>query len=194
MRIRELFETRALTESIDFGVAVYNKEGGYYDSSAFAKDTEQECWYCDGSGKDPCAPKGSHDVTCERCKGKGTTVEPEYPYPELNVANANAAAIFDMLGLPYESTGMWSAEQLPLIRRKLIRIKNGDVGDYTEEPSTNERPMQRYQTDDGQDAIGRRGPQVVHAGRTNAQVTRYIDNLLAIIDFAQKNGAVVSWG
>lgn len=98
-----------------------------------------------------------------------------------------------MLGYPEDGySGIIPHDQLAEVRRKLIKIKNGDISQHTVDPSMSQSPMRKYTNDDGMPAIGR-GPKIYDMGRSNEQVMRYIDTLLSLIDFCQKNGAALGW-
>jgi GH24 family phage-related lysozyme (muramidase) len=53
--------------------------------------------------------------------------------------------------------------------------------------------MRAYKDDNGQSRIGK-GATMHDIGRSHAQVERYIDSLLSLMDFAQKNDCDVVWG
>ena len=154
----------------------------------------KQCWACDGSGKETYS-NGTFD--CGMCNGSGEIEEWVHAGSELNVANSNAAAIVNMLGGPSEGDdwcGVWTKEDLPKIRRQLILLKNKGSAQHVEEPYEAPRKMGVSKDENGLDRIAPQGPRMVYGGRSQEQIDRYIDRLLAIIDFAQKNDAVVSWG
>jgi hypothetical protein len=98
-----------------------------------------------------------------------------------------------MLGIPPDYSGAIEGDDLVKVRRRLIQLKNQDLTKHTVEPAVNRGTARATKDDDGQDRISK-GPTIHDAGRSYAQVERYIDRLLDLIDFAQKNGGVVSWG
>jgi len=192
MKLIELFES-TLNESVTF--SVMKREGNTFHD-VFAVKGEEECWVCDGTGVDP---RGAHNNTthpCEYCNGKKIIDKWDHPFQELNVANANLPAILEMLGLPVddEYCGHWDHHQLPEIRRRLIKLMNSDIDKHTQAPTSSRGDMGISKDDDGMDRIGRRGPQMYDYGRSRHQVESYIHRLLALIDFAQKNNASVTWG
>ena len=170
-----------LQESITFGVSKIEHENGkkiYADR--FSVKKEQECWACDGTGKDY-----NPQYPCRRCEGSGKSDDWVSPYEQLNVSNSNANAILDMLGAEFDYSGAIEKEQLPLIRRKLIALKNKDISPHTQAPTKSGGEMRTTTDDNGVSRIGR-GATIYDAGRSHSQVERYIDSLLKIIDFAQK--------
>jgi hypothetical protein len=56
-----------------------------------------------------------------------------------------------------------------------------------------ERGQRRVSTDDAGMTRISSGPTFYNGGRTSAQVERYIDSMMEILDFAQKNNMDVSW-
>lgn len=186
-----------LKESVTFSPVKLKKfDDGreYWTSDDFETEDPngEACWVCDGTGVDP-RSSADRQVACDYCNGKKILPSIIKNYTELNVANANAAAIADMLGYPEDTYGgIIPLEKLPEIRRKLIKLKNGDISNLTQEPTMDQGGMRRYTNDNGMTAIGR-GPKMYDFGRSHSQVTHYIDTLLTLIDFCQKNGAALGW-
>jgi hypothetical protein len=197
MRFKEI-----LRESVTFGVArLEDHDGRKIYSDPFMKKTMETCFVCDGTGKETFGgytdedgkhvPKTEHE--CGMCKGVGKNEEWRSTAGELNVANSNAMAIQEMLGLDPDYSGAIKKEDFPAIRRRLIKIKNGGIESHTQEPSKSGGQMRAYTNDQGQSSIGR-GATMHDMGRSYAQVERYIDSLLSLMDFAQKNDCDLVWG
>jgi hypothetical protein len=181
-----------LEESITFTSMKLDQEKRAF-TQPFASQAQQECWYCDGTGKEP---HSSIEYDCSRCDGKGSTVEWVSNAPELTVSNANAYDVLQMLDIKDpDYVGSISPKELPTVMRKLLRLKNSGFDQYTE-PSSVDRPAMQRRRDPqtGLDTIGRQGPTVHHMGRSHAQVQRYIDQLISIIQFAQKHDLYLTWG
>jgi hypothetical protein len=180
-----------LAESVTFSVSKLEDHKGqqvYGDPFSVKKDIE--CWVCDGTGKETYSDI-AHE--CGMCNGTGRTHEWVAPYEQLNVANGHAGAILDMLGIEFDYSGVIQTEQLPILRRKLIAIKNKDTAPYTQTPTKSGGETKISKDDNGMSRIGKTAT-VYDAGRSTSQVERYINTLLSLIDFAQKNDAVVTWG
>jgi len=197
MRFNEI-----LNESVTFGVArLEDRNGQKVYSDPFMKKTQERCFVCDGTGKETYGgyddADGKHvpkyEVECGMCHGKGTNEEWRSDAGELNVANSNAMAIQEMLGIEPDYSGAIKKEDFPAIRRRLIKIKNKDITPYTQEPTKSGGEMRSYTDDQGQSSIGR-GAIMHDFGRSHAQVERYIDSLLSLMDFAQKNDCDLVWG
>jgi len=178
-----------LREGVSFS-PVTKSEQGYWSGEQFGQMKDVECWLCHGTGQDT----HYHDDICPICKGNKTTHEFVSNAPELNVSNGNAGAILDMLGLEFDYSGLILHEKLPELMRKLIRLKNDEVSKYAEPARTDHGSMRKItDPETGLSGIGR-GATIHHGGRSNQQVTNYIDKLIQIVQFAQKHNASVSWG
>jgi hypothetical protein len=196
MRLSEI-----LNESVTFGVATLKSIGGkQYYTDPFSKEIESECFVCDGSGKeshrayrdDEGKEHPAQSWECGMCKGAGKVKDFKSDAPELNVANGNAMEIQRMLGLDPDYSGAIKNADIPAFRRQLIKIKNGDMSSHVVEPKKEVGKMKAYTDDKGQSRIGR-GATMHDMGRSHSQVERYIDSLLSIMDFAQKNNLDVTW-
>jgi len=196
MRLSEI-----LNESITFGAEkLETKDGHTYYTDPFSKQVDDECWVCDGTGSETYRgytddngvehPEQKHE--CGMCKGKGTYPTYKTDAPEMNVSNINAMEIQRMLGLEADYSGAISHADIPVFKRRLIKLKNGDISAHVQEPEKHVGKMKAYKDDNGQSAIGR-GPTMIDFGRPHSQVMRYIDSLLEIMDFAQKNNLDVTW-
>lgn len=186
-----------LTESITFNIGkIIDDNGDKIFADPFQRKEKKECWYCDGSGVDP-QSDDDHKYPCSRCKGEKETEEWTSDSPELNVSNDNAMEILNMLGIPnneIESVGTIDKSKLPEIMRRLIKLKNGDISAHTSSDTKNQPKMQHYKDDTGMDRIGYNEPRIYNFGRSHSQVERYIDRLIAMIQFAQKNDCTIGWG
>lgn len=199
MRLAEI-----LNESVTFGIGRLTDwgEGRMGYSDPFEKKVTKPCWVCNGTGFEKYGgythPDTGENVpeykeTCGMCKGKKEIEEWESTAGELNVANGNAFAICEMMGVEPDYSGAIKKEQFPEIRRRLIRLKNGDISPHVQDPTKEVGKMRAYKDDTGQTSIGR-GATVYDSGRSHSQVERYIDKLLSMMDFAQKNDCDLTWG
>ena len=204
-----------LSESVTFSASKFDKEKGYHDHLAFSKEEYVDCWACDGYGievyYDPKEDKyyypddlvGFGDVSkfektkCRYCDGVGKLHDMVSDSPELNVANRNAMVILDMLGIESDYAGVIPNSKLPEIRRKLIKIKNKGIEDYTIDQSKEKSQLKKREVVDDKGIptiMAVRSPRIYDMGLSEDQINRYIDELLKITDFAQKNDADITWG
>lgn len=175
-----------------------------YPSQVFKAGTEDEyhgwpsdlvtkkeipCADCEGSGKDPYHTGRA----CVYCSGKGTEMEEVWNFPNLEVSYDNLRAITDMLGLEDDgdSSGMIQNKDIPDMKRRLIMLKNKGSDHLTKEPSVQQNRIVG-KDEHGNTKIGM-GAKMHDMGRNQAQVDRYIDKMMEILDFAQKNGLNVTW-
>lgn len=196
MRLSEI-----LKESVTFGVGrLETKNGQQYYADPFSKEAMEKCWVCDGTGKeshqaytdDAGAEHAAQSWECGMCKGRGEITDFKSDAPELNVSNTNALEIQRMLGIEADYSGAIQHSDLPAFRRQLIKLKNGSLSSHIRAPSKDAGKMRAYTDDNGQTGIGRAA--TIHdMGRSQSQVERYIDSLLSIMDFAQKNNLDVTW-
>lgn len=188
MRIQEI-----INEGMTFGPARKVVKNGetHITGHEWRSKQDVECPYCDGKGYEEY--QGERE-TCGYCRGQGSTNEWVSSAPELDVSNANGYAIQEMLGLDPDYIGHIENKDLPKIMQHLIRLKNQSLDQYTQDTVVDEPSMQRLPDEHGIARIGRTGPTMIHGGRTNAQVERYIDKLIEIVKFAQQHNADISWG
>lgn len=135
-------------------------------------------------------------VPCGYCHGKGEHEDWVSDAPELNVSNANAYEIQEMLGIKNpDFAGGLTPQQLPDAMRRLLQLKNKEkeLASYTKQPEFKKGEMRKYKDDQGNTRIGR-GASMYDFGRSTEQVNRYVDTLIKMIQFAQKHGAGISWG
>ena len=192
MRIQEL-----IIEGMTFSPAI---EKDYTDDSGKTQKiitgepwwtkSDEPCWVCDGTGKEK---YGNSEYPCGYCHGKKTYTKHGSTAPELNVSNVNGWEIQKMLGLDPDYAGTIYNKDLPNVMRKLIRLKNQGVEQHTQAPSVEQGKATHWKDDRGISHIIA-GPKMHDAGRSNEQVMRYVDKLIELVQFAQKNNAHISWG
>ncbi len=189
--------TEFITEGMTFSPSIAKKyidhsgvEGTLLTSEPWNIKQEEKCWYCDGTGEE----KYNDNVyPCDRCGGKGVTLEVRSSAPELEVSNSNGYAIQEMLGLQPDYSGTIYHKDLPMIMRKLILLKNKGSKDHIVAPSTSKGPMRTGTSQQGITQISP-GPTMHDLGRSQSQVDRYIEKMIELVQFAQKNNAHISWG
>lgn len=188
MKMKEI-----INEGMTFGPARMLIKNGekYITGEEWWSKQDKECPFCHGKGY---REYNGEREECGYCYGKGNTNEWASSAPELTVSNANGYAIQQMLGIDDpDYSGHIEAKDLPKIMQRLIKIKNSKLDPYTEEPTIDKPTMQRLPDEDGVARIGKTGPTIISGGRSHEQVARYIDKLIEIIRFAQKNNATISW-
>lgn len=186
MRINEL-----LFESITFSPAVKltDNDREYWGTDPWDVEQDVDCWHCDGTGK-LYGDEESNDP-CIACRGTGKRKTQVSTAPSLNVSNTNGLAIQEFLGLDPDYSGLIPHNKLPELMRILIKAKNQGANSLVK--SDEIIPGRRHiWNDDGVTHI-RTGPTIHHGGRSQQQVERYIDRLIEIVRFAQKNNAAINW-
>lgn len=143
--------------SITFSIEGIEEENG----------SELPCPDCGVSLAKACLPE-NHSNTCELCQGYGGPAQlPEAQF-ELNMANGNAYAVLEWMGLGAECAGdahPWAI---------LLALNTQDAS-----------PLEAVDVDAGV---------VLYSGRTREQVARYITKLRKIAHKAAKYNRKVVWG
>lgn len=178
-----------LAESIDVepGVMEIDAQGQKTISwpREFSRREMVKCKYCEG-GTD------SDGYKCDFCHGKGETLSWVYDFPTMNVSNMTMGEVLaPMLGLEFDHVGFVPHEQLPNLRRTLIRIKNGGEAGFTRDPSVEQNTIVDRS---GDIPTIRRGATMIDFGVSPQMIQHYADRLLTIIDWAQKNNCGLRWG
>jgi len=178
-----------ITEGMTFNPVVekeFSDGEKYWTGSDWERKVTIDCRDCDGTGKD-------REHPCFYCRGTGKEEDIMSDAPELQVSNANGKIIQQMLGLDPDYSGVIYNKDLPNVMRRLILLKNKDTQQYTVDPKQERRSVQKWTDDQGITHISR-GASMYDMGTSQAQIDRYIDRLIEIIQFAQKNNTSVGWG
>lgn len=191
MRLHEIIK-----ESVTFSLYNFDSEKNRYEMAG--RDVEGDCYACD-DGKNVYDP--SED--CPYCHGSGSYPEFKSDGPELNMANSNAAAIIQELGLVSAEamrSGEWYSgfvdrEDLPAFRQQLLKLLNSEQARsrMVVEPSTDRGEPRVTKDENGMSRITT-GPTIIDGGRSESQVTRYADILLKMAEYAMKHGLEIGWG
>ena len=189
MKLNEVLE-----EGIEFHAATIedHPKHGKMISPHNMRQEDVECWLCDGSGRDKHAPK----YECGMCHGSGKIQEQVSDGPLLQVSNDNAHAIItDILGQEFDYGGVVEEKDLPLLRRKLMKMKNmeGERSSVRSDPSDEQKGMQRTGGSGNVTSIGRGGPRMIGPGRSDQRVLQYVDRLLKMVEYAMQHNLIVSW-
>ena len=177
-----------LQESVDFHPAVTRKDGDhtYVDyPEGTQQQREIDCQECHHMGASP---------KCRYCHGTGKEKEWITTCPELNVSNANAGIIAEILGHAGdddgELTGLIPNAQLPTVMRRLIKLKNGNKERHIAPSSVSQRQSVSH---DGNVASIQRGPTMIDMGVSSQQIERYVDRLIEMVRWAQEHQCDISW-
>ena len=103
--------------------------------------------------------------------------------PEVNWGSSNAYDILRMLGVnPGEDYchGEIEAEDLGKVHRKILRIRTSPI------PPSFSRPTR--------EETGAKGARMVHLGVSNADIYRRLDELWALLVWADRRKLKVCWG
>ena len=177
-----LLEGATIYPSRIYNAGTDNEHHGW--PSELVSKTEMDCRDCEGSGED-------RGEKCVYCQGTGKETEDHWDFPSLDVSYDNLRAIQDMLGLDDDSSGMIDHGDIPQMKRALIVLKNKGSEQYTKDSSVQQSRVVG-QDEYGNTSIGM-GARMHDMGRSHAQVERYIEKLMDILDFAQKNDMNVTW-
>lgn len=118
--------------------------------------------------------------------------------PELNMNGMNTNAVLSALGVVMENgCGEWALEQLPEIRRRILRALNGDVGEFTREAteSLGEKLRRKINRDNGVTEIVTTGGCSIYTGGLSDEGLRSrLEILLKIVVSAQEHNSSVVFG
>jgi len=156
-----------------------------------------DCQCCQGAGTWRCycvtsdtTPKGQPD--CPHCGGTGEARERHHE-GQMNLANANARALLDLLGIEFDYCGEIPCDQLPSIRRTLLSARTkGTAKAHVEEPFRGRR-LGSYVKEGNLSRISC-GPLVISCGRSLEQLEGYLDRFEQLCLIAQENNSSITWG
>jgi len=177
--------TDILNEGMEFGACKLEvrDDGTKMFSDPTARQEEQDCWVCDGEG----------DEQCRACKGTGKKMEWVSDSPEMQVSNSNGYAIQrDILGVEPDYAGSIMNDQLPAIRKKLLRMVNQESqrSSMHKDPSKSQK---QWTSQEGNVTTIQRGATMHDMGRSDEQVLTYAQRLLKIVEYAMKNDCHLTW-
>jgi hypothetical protein len=151
----------------------------------------------------PEAPKDAEIVECDfigcvpgnRCGycADGLDVIDTSEAPRANFAEANAHNLLVLLGeVPTQGVyGSWTLDQMPIIRRAIMRAKAGSRSHLIREAS--ESYAVRV-VNGGDVPTIERGCSVIDCGNTDEQTMRRLSDLEKVVVYAQEHGWEVHWG
>jgi hypothetical protein len=190
--MRNFIDAIQITESVDFHPAVLSIRDGekYIDFPPNGSEKmEKPCSECSDTKYGEFY--GRKNI-CPYCQGTGIETETIYNFPMMNVSNRNMQVVCSLLGVECDDYSGWiPPNEIPTIKRRLIRLMNGDTKSYQIEPTEfkGERKVDRS----GDIPRITTGPQMLDFGVDDTQITRYISTLMKILDYAQQNNMGVSW-
>jgi hypothetical protein len=179
-----------LVESISFMPGIKQQDHISWPKHA-TKKVQEPCEFCDGTGIVPADQTGLDNHRCPHCNGQGYHTNTEYLFPDFTVSNRNAAVVCEIMGKEPDYTGWVDAQELPSIRRRLVRIINGDTTAFEIAPSTSGGEVQVDQT--GEIPRITRGATIYDLGVSHAQIINYAHYLLQVIQWAQENHCGIYW-
>jgi len=178
-----------INEGMEFqACSIKVKDGQKMYSPHNMREVDSECYVCDGmAGK-------IEGYECRACKGTGKMKQWECDSPEMQVSNSNGFAIQqEILGVKPEYAGSIPNEDLPDLRRKLIRMLNVDKERESMHLDAEDKLGKVRVSQRGNVSTIHRGARVISPGRSDQQVLRYAQQLLKIVEYAMKNDLTVTW-
>ena len=152
---------------------------------------EVPCEWCERYRAE--SPELLVDGKCDRyCRG----VEQVSDAPEINLSNASAGDILDLLelGNPAEPWGELAVEDIPVILQRIMRIlaRSESRKHLLAEGSVSQEPRMGI-NEDGLPAI-ELGPKVIYGGVADEQIVRRVTSIRTLLVWAAEHNHKVSWG
>lgn len=114
--------------------------------------------------------------------------------PEVNVTGGNALNILRLLGQTAEEWGGWKVEEMPAVRRAILLAKAQDKDrEALVREASESQGTKIGKNDQGVTEI-QRTCKVIDFGNTDEQTLRRLDNLEALLVYAQANQMEINWG
>lgn len=169
----------------------------FQSNAACPVTTRDEPCLCAQGAPDFCGAPSADDLQahasahCPLCHGTGITSYTERDEPTLNVANANAHRLLELLGFPTADGGLLGEATLPAMRRALLRARNSfdRMAPKLARPTATVRGYTRRE--DGTHALVDR---TVVNGLSEARLADYLTALEKLCLYAQAHGATfIQW-
>ena len=145
----------------------------YCDANSLTEKTVYDCQCVDFPEMFP-----ADGPPCRDCGGKGKVEFPAYPF-EANLANGNAHAVQAMLGMPLDYCGECGPQTI-LDGIAFVKALNATGCDPLVTPTTEEG--------------GKGSVRIIHCGRTQEQIDRYLEAFEGIAMEAARRKVNVVWG
>lgn len=155
------------------------------------KRVRQDCFVCDG-GQNKFEGK-----VCPACKDAGYYMDDQSEGPEINMSNANARTIMSVLGYEPDDGYTIPVDQIPIVKRRIVELlnKQGSTSAYTRADTDTRVDHGMVHSKDpvtGLDRIERKtGPRVIDFGIDEGYIHRRLQEILELLDYAQKLNAEV---
>ena len=188
-----------LNESMEFGPTRVEKRkfnGEMHDVSVSPGSMQDvDCSICDGAGYNVYNDQNGkpYKDPCGLCRETGKENVFVGDGPDMNVSNANGWEIQRMIGVDPDHGGHVWNKDLPDLMRRLIKLKNGDTSQHAKEPNVELGRMQKRAGENGLATIGR-GATMHDMGRSQEQVSHYVDRVMKIVKWCIDNDYDFSWG
>lgn len=130
---------------------------------------------------DFCADVTDPNWKCPACGGKGYLEYEESEAPSLNLANANARAILELVGLSTEECGRLTTDQIAGTRQQILRGLNSS--------RSRQSAVREEITLGGEDTC-----KVICCGYTDEQVQDRLTRFDKVLAYAQEHQMRVTWG
>lgn len=115
--------------------------------------------------------------------------------PELDLSYMNTNAVLGSIGITLiDGFGEWTTDQLPDIRRRILRALNGDVAEFTREASESlgEKLRRKINRDNGvTEIVTTGGCSIYTGGLSDTGLRNRLHILLSIVVAAQENNSSV---
>jgi len=174
------------------------KGSGKEEDSYIDPETKERYWESDLDDLPSDVRQRLEHIDCDFCRGEGEYEDFVPDGPEMNLANRNARVLLGLLGIEYDDAGTIWHKELPDLRRHIIRVLNSDdIRKAAIKPSETGGDITDKRAVKGDGGISRivtrRSPKMIDPGTSEAQIERYFEDILKIIEFAQKNDYNVGW-
>lgn len=166
------------------------------------KKEEIDCWECEQREKflpddidhlpELKRKRDNARKSCPYCNGTGKEIREVAMTPELNLSNANAYFLMKMLDVEQDYAGLIRKEEIPEIKRKVLKWKNASERGVKEPSESRGKFGERTDSETGLTKISH-GATMYDAGRSNEYIESLIDRFMEILDYAQKNDMHVGW-
>ena len=127
----------------------------------------------------------------------------------VDMNHQSATIIFQLMGIDHEQGenplgggnivmdhGILKKEDIPKYLQNLMRAKNTDLSRYEVQPSSSGGGLRRtVDRSSGVPSIGTsRTAKIMNAGMSKERIVGHIDNMIKLLQKAQKNGLNIQWG